>query len=190
MAAQIGADDVDFATPRPGLLREISGIEPEPLGVHVLLAGHGVRSTQRLALGDVGGGLVAALWPGELKPQALHLYRAGRSIAMISAARKLGWSARPSPHIGFFNSAAALRLYLDPEIDAAEFARRWEETDGEWIRQYPRDEVRSTLWPWLKRRGYADDGDADEVLDRFLSILGKRPAHPPPRLAAQGPMGV
>jgi hypothetical protein len=37
MAAQIGADDLDFAAVDRTLLREISGLEPEPSGVHVLL---------------------------------------------------------------------------------------------------------------------------------------------------------
>ena len=51
------ADGVgDFDSPRPTLLRKVTGIEPELAGVHVLLDEHaGVRSIQRLALAEVGG---------------------------------------------------------------------------------------------------------------------------------------
>jgi hypothetical protein len=45
----------------------------------VLLESVGVRSTQRLALGEVGGGVVAFTWPGELVPQARHLYENKRA---------------------------------------------------------------------------------------------------------------
>ena len=75
MKARIGADDLDpHETPQPDVLEALSGIQPEPKGVHVLLAEHGVRSTQRLALLDVGGGLAAAFWPAELESQAECLY--------------------------------------------------------------------------------------------------------------------
>ena len=47
---------------------------------------------------------------------------------------------------------------MSPDIGAAEYARRWEETDTEWIRQFPPEEVQTGLWPWLKMRGYATDG--------------------------------
>jgi hypothetical protein len=182
MTARLGADDLDFVTASPALLRDVSGIEPAmPLGMHVLLDEHGVRSMQRLALGDLAGGILAALWPGELKSQALYLYKAGRGQAVVAAARERGWTAAPSPHMGFFNSQAALRLYMAPDIDATEYARRWEETDTEWIRQFPREDVRDVLWPWLKERGYANAGD-DWALEQFLAGLGRRPAHMRPGL--------
>jgi hypothetical protein len=41
--------------------------------------------------------------------------------------------------------------------------------------------VRKVVWPWLKQRRYADDGD-DGVLPQFLAYLGKRPAHLRPGL--------
>ncbi len=178
MTARIGADDVDFFdSPQPRLLREISGIEPEPAGVHVLLDKHlGVRSTQRLALADVGGGIEVALWPAELKSQAEYLYRAGRGSAMVVAARNCGWQVRPSPHLGFFNSRASQRLYMAPEIDAEVYAERWEGDDGREIGQHSREEVRQNLWPWLKKRDYASAKD-DAVLQQFLSILGRRNVH-------------
>ena len=75
MAAQLGADDLDeFLDPQPSLLREISRIEPAPGSLHVLLEPFGIRSTQRLALSGLAGGMIAALWPAELKMQAEYLY--------------------------------------------------------------------------------------------------------------------
>lgn len=186
MTARIGADDTGFFEfPRPRLLREISGIEPEPSGIHVLLDEHaGVRSTQRLALGDVGGGIVVALWPAELKPQADYLYREGRGKAMVLAARSRGWDVRPSPHLAFFTSAPSQRLYMTPDVDAEEYAERWEGADGRRIGQYSSEDVRRELWPWLKERGYASAED-DEVLEEFLSFLGRRPAHLRPGMRFQ-----
>jgi hypothetical protein len=177
MSARVGADDVDpFESPRPRLLREITGLDPEPKGVHVLLDCHGVRSVQRLALADVGGAIVVAFWPAELKYQADYLYGGGRAEAMINAARERGWHVAPSPHLAFFNSRASQRLYMDPDLDPAEYARRWEGVDGGKIGQHSAAEVRQSLWPWLKERGYVRDSD-DRTLDEFLKILGKRNAH-------------
>ena len=41
-----------------------------------MLKAAGVRSTQRLALGEVGGGIVALTWPAELVAQAHYSTRA------------------------------------------------------------------------------------------------------------------
>ena len=113
------------------------------------------RSAQRLAFGDVGGGIVVGLWPAELKRQADYLYTDGRGGAMVAAATQRGWEVRPSPHLAFFNSAPAQRLYMDPELDAEVYAERWEGADGRLIGQHSGEEVRHHLWPWLKQRGYA-----------------------------------
>ena len=91
MAARVGADDLElFLDPQPELLEEISGIEVEPGGLHVKLEDHGVRSTQRLALSGFGGGLIAALWPAELKPQAEYLHGQQLASPMIACARERG----------------------------------------------------------------------------------------------------
>jgi hypothetical protein len=181
VAAELGAHDLDGVTPLPALLSEVSGIEPEPAAMHVLLDDHGVASMQRLALGDLAGGVLVALWPAELQAQARHLYDRGRGEAVVAAARAQGWIAAPSPHIAFFTARPAVRLYMYPLLDAAEYARRWEHGDLEWVRQFPREEVRAVLWPWLKDRGYATDSD-DPVLEQFLPGLGRRPAHLRPGL--------
>ena len=183
MTAQIGADDSGlFDTPRPELLREITGIEPEREGVHVLLDEHGgVKSIQRLALGDLGGGIVVALWPAELKPQAEHLYTYGRGTAMVVAARERDWYVRPSPHLAFHNSPHTQRLYMAPDVDPEEYTKRWEGADGRRIGQYSAEEIRRGLWLWLKSRSYASAED-DDVLEQFLSILGRRKAHLRPAL--------
>jgi hypothetical protein len=180
MPARIGHDPPLFKTPHPDLLREITGITPEPDGAHVRLD-PGVRSTQRLALDDVGGSLVAGLWWAELKPQARYLYAGGRARALLAAAGALGWCATPNPHLAFYTAHPQQRLYLEARVDVDEYARRWEREDGQWIGQYSGPEVRRTLWPWLKQRGYATAAD-DEVLDRFLVLLGRRGAHLRPGL--------
>lgn len=175
MSARIGADDVSwFDSPHPDLLREITGIEPEPAGVHVLLDKHlGVQSTQRLAIGDVGGNVIVALWPAEMKSQAEYLYESGRAQAMLSAARDCGWDAEPSPHLAFFNSRPSQRLYMSPDITAEEYARRWSASDAHMIGRHPTEAAREALWPWLKERGYVDDRD-DDVFERFALMLGSR----------------
>ena len=62
-----------------------------------------------------------------------------------------------------------------------EYAHRWEVADRRWIGQYKAEDVRHTLWPWLEERRYAAGTD-DEVLEYFLAILGRRPAHLRPGL--------
>jgi hypothetical protein len=181
VVAELGAHDLDGVTPLPELLREVSGIEPEPSGMHVLLDGSGVTSMQRLVIGDLAGSVLAALWPAELQGQARYVYGGDRGEAVVAAARAQGWTAAPSPHIAFFTAQPAVRLYMSPLLDAAEYVRRWEQTDLGWVRQFPPEEVRGVLWPWLKRRGYAMDSD-DPVLDQFLRGLGRRPAHMRPGL--------
>lgn len=183
MTARIGADDVGwFDSPRPDLLREITGIEPEPARVHVLLDKHlGVRSIQRLAIGDVGGTIIVALWPAELRSQAQYLYESGRAQAMLAAARERGWDAEPSPHLAFFNSRPSQRLYMRPDIAVEDYARRWEGPDRDLIGRHPTEAAREILWPWLKERRYADDGD-DGVFERFALTLGRRPVDMRPGL--------
>lgn len=177
MAATLGADDIDFLEfPNADLLKEITGIDPQPAGAHVLLDQDiGVRSTQRFALAEVGGSVEVALWPGEMKSQAQYLYRDGRGSAMVEAARDCGWKIIPSPHLAFFNSRPSQRLYMAPELDAETYAARWEGTDGEQIGRHPRDHIRDSIWPWLKERNYASDED-DGVFESFLTLLGRRPA--------------
>lgn len=175
MAATIGPDDLAiYESPRPSLLREISGLPPAEKGSHVLL--EGVRSTQRLAAGDVGGTAWLALWPAELKEQALYLY--GRRLArpMISTAQSQGWTTAAAPQLAFRNSQAVLRLYMAPQIDPLEYARRWEDSDLSWVGAHSRADVRRSVWPWLKSRGYVADED-DSVLEEWLaSCLGRRDA--------------
>jgi hypothetical protein len=181
MPARIGHDPPLFETPQIDLLREISGITPEPAGTHVRLDRHGVRSTQRLALDDVGGSLIAGLWPAELQPQARYLYAHERARALLAAARTFGWSATPNLHLAFYTAHPQQRLYLDAQVDVDEYACRWEAGDARWIRQYRAPEVRRTLWPWLMQRSYVTPTDDDE-LEQFLLLLGRRPAHLRPGL--------
>jgi hypothetical protein len=60
--------------------------------------GAGVRSTQRLALGDVGGGVVAFTWPAELQARERYLYDGERGRRLLEAADHGAWEVdmRPS----------------------------------------------------------------------------------------------
>ena len=175
--ATIGTGDIAlYESPLPKLLRETSGVEPVDAGTHVILEKHGVQSAQRLAIADLGGSVIAALWPAELKEQAKYLYGARLGRPLVAAARERGWTAEAAPHLAFRNSMAQLRLYMAPPLDAAEYARRWEEGDLDRVGAHSRADVRRNLWPWLKRRGYATDDD-DSVLEEWLATcLGNRPA--------------
>src|SRR5436305_13366287 len=110
MAATIGPDDLDIhERPQPRLLRQISGLRPVEKGTHVWL--EGVRSAQRLALGEVGSTVWLALWPAELKEQAVYLYGHRLARPMIAAALSHGWMSEAVPQLAFRNSGAAHRLY-------------------------------------------------------------------------------
>jgi hypothetical protein len=105
MAAAIGPDDFHiYESPRPGLLGAISGLRLVEKGSHVLL--EGVRSTQRLAAGDVDGVVWLALWPAELKEQAVYLYGQRLARPMISAALSHGWTPAAAPQLAFRSSQA------------------------------------------------------------------------------------
>jgi hypothetical protein len=186
MAATIGPSGVDlYASPVPDLLHEASGITPVEADTHVMLAQRGIQAAQRLALSDVGGKLVVALWPAELKEQAIRLYGRRRATPMISTARERGWTVEASPQLAFWNSPSSLRLYLAPSVDPAEYARRWQEGDLERVGAYDRAQVDEDLWPWLKERAYATDND-DAVLDLWLATrLGNRRAFLRPALRLQ-----
>lgn len=169
-------------TPLPELLREVTDLEPKPPGSHVRLdEGAGVRSTQRLALGDVGGGAVVFTWPAELGPQAHYLYDGERAPRLLAAARDGGWEADARPHLAFRNSRASQRLYTNPVISVEDYIARWAGADGRRIGQHEADAVRRGLWPWMLERGYASPTDEPE-LEPFLARLGRRPAHLRPGL--------
>jgi hypothetical protein len=102
---------------------------------------------------------VPSACPRELKEQAKYLYGSRLGRPMIAAARERGWTAQPSPHLAFRNSSAPVRLYMAPTLDAAEYARRWEEGDLDRAGAHSRTDVRRNLWPWLKSRGYGTDDD-------------------------------
>jgi hypothetical protein len=175
MAARFGAADLhEFESPRRALLQQVAGIQPEPRGFHVLLDKYaGVHSAQRLALSDVGGSILIALWPAELKPQAEYLYRDGRAGRMIATARERSWQIQPTPHLAFFNAHPSLRLYMSPEISPEEYALRWEGPDARMIGRHPRGALEGILRPWLERRGYLAASDAS-VFEQFANVLGSR----------------
>jgi len=168
-------------TPLPDLLREVTGLEPNPSGSFAMLKGAGVRSTQRLALGDVGGGVAGFTWPAELVPQAEYLYHGGRAPRLLAAAGDGGWEVDTRPHLAFWNSSPRQRLYMNPTIGPEEYVARWAGTDGRQIGQHDPSTIRAELWPWLLERGFASHKD-DPELGLFLGRLGQRPAHLRPGL--------
>ncbi len=186
MTAQIGYDGLDLrGDPRPELLIAVARVQPEPAGDWVHLGRLGFRSTQRLWIGDIPGGVAVATWPAELKPQACYLYGGGHGSALVAAAIERGWEVEPSPHIAFRTASAARRLYMcPPSVEPLDYVACWEDEDGlsRVGGNYARGDVERDLWPWLKQRGFADDGD-DAVLRRFLDeFLGNWPANMRPGL--------
>jgi hypothetical protein len=186
MTAQIGYDGLDArGDPRPELLIDVAGVQPGPGRDWVHLGRLGFRSTQRLWIGDVPGGVAVATWPAELKPQACYLYGGGLGSALVAAAIERGWAVEPSPHIAFRTASAARRLYMSPRsVEPRDYVACWEDEDGlsRVGGNYARGAVEHELWPWLKQMGFADDGD-DAVLRRFLDeFLGNWPANMRPGL--------
>jgi hypothetical protein len=185
MTAQIGYDGLDSrGDPRPELLIDVARVQPEPAGDWVHLGRLGFRSTQRLWIGDVPGGVAVATWPAELKPQACYLYGGGLGSALVAAAIEHGWAVQPSPHIAFRTASAARRLYMSPSTETLDYVACWEDEDAlsRVGGNYARGDVEHELWPWLKQMGFADDGD-DDVLLRFLDeFLGNWPANMRPGL--------
>ncbi len=175
MTAQIGADDHDlFGDPRPELLTDVARVQPEPGGEWVNLAKHrGFQSTQRLQISDRadGGGVVVATWPTELAEQAHYLYGHRFGSALVAAAIERGWTVEPSPHLAYWTAPSSRRLYMRPPIEPLDYVACWEDEDALGrVGDHSREEVERELWPWLKQKGFADDGDDDE-LRRFLDEL-------------------
>jgi hypothetical protein len=186
MTAQIGYDGLDLrGDPHPERLIEVAGVQPEEPGRDWVHLGRlGFRSTQRLWIGGYADGVAVMTWAAELKPQACYLYGGGLGSALVDAAIKRGWEVEPSPHIAFRTASAARRLYMSPSIEAPGYVACWEEEDAlsRIGGNYAREAVEHDLWPWLKQRGFAGDGD-DAVLLRFLDeFLGSWPANMRPGL--------
>jgi hypothetical protein len=185
MTAQIGEDGLDLVgDPLPELVTDVAGVQPQPGGEWVHLKDKlGFRSTQRLVIRDLGGGVVVATWPAELAVQARYLYGGGLGSALVAAAIERGWTVIPSPHIAYYTASPARRLYMRPSVEPLDYTACWEDEDG--LRRvggnYTRDYVEHELWPWLKQREFVDDGD-DTVLLRFLDEYLRMPAQMRPGL--------
>lgn len=184
MTAQIGDDGLDlFGDPRPELLADVARAQPKPGGEWVDLGRQGFRSTQRLRLGDLGGGVTLVTWPAELQPQARYLYGNRLGSDLVTAALERGWAVEPRPHLAYYTARPDRRLYMRPLVAPLDYVACWEDGDGlRHVRSYARDDVEHELWPWLKEQGLADDSD-DAELVRFLGeFLGHRRAHMRPGL--------
>jgi hypothetical protein len=185
-------DDEDLRERRLiAVLRQAVGVDavqpvvrPAIGGVVMLDAAIGTTSTQRLCLQQQHGDtLILRTWLAELKPQAKALYRTDRAQRLIKLLSDAGalWHARPNVHLAFRNAAGPLRLYPHCPLEAAEYVHRWSGDDFAWVGAHPREELRSSLWPWLRSRRYAGPED-DEQVDAFLDRLGRRDVHLRPSL--------
>jgi hypothetical protein len=106
-----GTDDLYLLDSRlPELLREVTGVEPDRSQKHAMLQAAGLRSTQRLALGDVGGGVVAFTWPAELVEQAEYLYDGVRAPRLLTATRKGSREVDARPHLAFWRSSPRMEI--------------------------------------------------------------------------------
>jgi hypothetical protein len=73
---------------------------------------------------------------------------------------------------------------MRPPVAPLDYVACWQDKDAlsRMGGNYARGAVERELWPWLKQRGFADDGD-DAVLLRFLDeFLGNWPANMRPGL--------
>jgi hypothetical protein len=184
MTAQIGTDGLDLlGDPLPELLTDVAGVQPQSGGEWVHLKDKlGFRSIQRLVIKDVAGSVVVAAWPAELAVQARYLYGGRLGSALVAAATERGWTVEPSPHIAYWTASSARRLYMRPPVAPLDYAACWEDEDGfHRIGSHSREDVEHELWPWLKQKGFADDGD-DTVLRRFLDENLRLPGHMRPGL--------
>lgn len=127
--------------------------------------------------------MAVATWPAELAPQARYLYGDGLGSALVAAAIERGWTVEPRPHLAYHTAPPGRRLYMRPSITPLDYAGCWEGEDAlRRVGNHPWGDVEHELWPWLKQRGFADDGD-DTELRRFLDeFLRRRPAHMRPGL--------
>jgi hypothetical protein len=128
----------------------------------------------RLWISDVVDGVAVATWPAEKGDQARYLYGRGFGPALVAAAIERGWTVKPSPHIAFYNAPPSSRLYMRPSIAPLDYVACWEEEGALRRVRYARNDVEHSLWPWLKQRGLADDGD-DAELRRFLGEFLRMP---------------
>jgi hypothetical protein len=184
MTAQIGDAGLDlFGDPRPELLASVARVQPEPDGEWAHLGRQGFRSTQRLRLADLDGGVTLVTWPAELQPQARYLYGGRLGSVLVAAAVEHGWAVEARPHLAYHTARPGRRLYMRPSVAPLDYVACWEDEDGlRRVHSYAREDVEQELWPWLKEQGFADDGD-DVKLLRFLGeFLGRRPAHMRPGL--------
>jgi hypothetical protein len=184
---RVGTDPVRRKWRLRSLLREATGISAERAGlVHVRLdRALGVASLQRAALDIDEERLTLHVWPGELKPQAEHLYSGGRaeSLCTLLDLDDEEWLVEPQPLLGFRNAPVRTRVYMTCELDPCEYARRWQGEDWKKVGAHHRNHIPDELWPWLIERGYAAPGDTPR-LEQFMHALGRRFAHLRPSMHA------
>jgi hypothetical protein len=144
------------------LLREVTGLELESSGHALLGEGARVRSTQRLALGDVGSGIVAFTWPAELQPQAQYLYQGDRARRLLVAAGEDGWDVEPRPHLAFWLSS--------PEVERGYASQEDEPELGSFIARLKRKKRAAHLRPGLRLRCKWSRDEAAALFEQLLTL--------------------
>jgi hypothetical protein len=100
----------------------------------------------------------------------------------VDLASEAGWSVYTTPHIAFWQAPAHQRLYLEPRIDLKQYVELWKGSGWSKIGGHPSEDLRGTLWRWLKEQGCASAAD-DSARDDFLKILaGRQQVHLRPGL--------
>lgn len=163
------------------VLADTIGLSPRDGDQHVIVESLGVKSIQRVGLEPRDDQVVLSVWPGELKPQAIWLYDAGRAERLLAVAREAGWQISATPHLAFRTSSWAERIYLHPALDLDTYVRRWSGEDRPRIGGYRVDEV-PELWEWLHRRGHASAADTAVDRDAFVAGVRMQPVHLRPGL--------
>jgi hypothetical protein len=124
---------------------------------------------------------VVALWPGELKGEALALYGSAERTQALLALR--GFALVPRPHLGFYGASPPQRLYTTTSLTPAGYLAAWRD-DLDRVHAYRREQLRGELWAWLTGRGHASDEDA-AALPRFERLAGRRSIHLRPAIRVE-----
>jgi hypothetical protein len=135
-------------------------------------------TTQRIALGRIDGAMVIRTWPAEDIPQSKALYGTGVAAGLVALATgPTDWIARPNPHLAFSTSNPQERFYFRTPMTLPEYVAAWSRPeDLAAVHQYKREEVTTSLWPWLCERGYAaaEDPENRAGLELYMEQLRRR----------------
>lgn len=144
------------------ILSEVTGKEATQHAARatVRVPAERIKAIQRIDLYAETDQLVLAMWPGELKAQAQHLYGSPERVeALLRVTEMDEWSLKPCFNVAYRNANYHARWYTTPSMDGATYAKGWTrdlENAGGWRRERLEN---GELWAWLLDRGYAVEED-------------------------------